>query len=240
MKKILLAAGLLAYGITTTFAQSSFKILSTANVDLTNTTYYVYQDTSSIYTGTFNIKNISGANITSKLRKEEISLNSGASSSICYSGICCPSFVYTTKCYPHSSGALIAMNADFTYATSYSSSKVRYTVYNCADLNDSASFVIVYNASPAGIQPYSKDFSLSEAYPNPASAVINVNYTLSNNSRARMLVYDLLGSLVRSTEIVQQSGTWTLQTEELKAGMYFYSLEIDNKVMTTRKFLVCH
>jgi hypothetical protein len=236
MKKLLLAAGLLAFA--TAFAQSSFKIVSPSNTDLTNNTFYVNQDTSSIYTGAFNIKNTSGTNITSKLRKEEINLSTGASSSICYSGNCCPSFVYTTKCYPHQAGALIAMNADYTYGKNYSSSTIRYTVYNCADLNDSASFVIVYNASPAGIQQHSTDFSLSQAYPNPAPSFLTINYALLNNTRARILVYDLLGSLVHSAELVQASGAWNLNTEELQAGMYFYSLEIDHKIVATRKFLV--
>jgi hypothetical protein len=240
MKKLLLASGFLAFMIAAASAQSSFRILSPSNVDLTNTIYYVYQDTSSIYTGAFNIKNSSGVNITSKLRKEELSMSTGAISSICYSGICCPSFVYTTKCYPHSAGATLAMNADFTYSKSYTSSTIRYTVYNCADLNDSASFIIVYNASPASIKQQSTGFSISEPYPNPASSVLHINYTMSNTAGVHILVYDLLGSIVRSAEIVQTSGIWSLSTEDLRAGMYFYSLEINHKILTTRKFLVNH
>jgi len=70
---------------------------------------------------------------------------------------------------------------------------------------------------------------LVNAYPNPFSGELKVDYTLSNelNAGAKIQVYDLTGSLVNEISLSQLSGTIKLG-DELIQGRYF--LKISNGI----------
>jgi hypothetical protein len=220
------------------FAQSSFKIFDLSGVEVTNATIQVYEDTAFAFGETFNVKNLTANAMTSRLRKEEITMATGASSSICYAGSCYASSVYTSPCKPHAAGANDAITADYTFPKTYGTSTVRYTVSNCANSTDSASFIVVYNASPAGVQNYEQNYSISEPFPNPASTIMNFSYKLGINGTARIVIHNLLGSLVRTIDISETSGTLRTDISDLDVGMYFYTLEVNNKAVAARKFII--
>ncbi|MBZ0201668.1 MAG: T9SS type A sorting domain-containing protein [Ignavibacteria bacterium] len=71
-------------------------------------------------------------------------------------------------------------------------------------------------------------FSLSQNYPNPFNPVTKINFTLPNDSKVSIKIYDILGRTVRvlidefrkkGTHIVTFDGTG------LASGVYFYSIE---------------
>ena len=238
MKKILLFLAFAFAFVSSEFAQSSLKIFDASNNEVTNTTVQVYADTSYSYTGNFNIQNTTATALTVKARKEEIVMTAGAQSSICYAGACYSSAVYSTPCKSHPASGIDVLTADYTYPKTYGSSTIRYTVTNCANVADSATFVIVYNASPAGITNYERSYSISEPFPNPASSILNFNYKLGNNAKAHIVIHNLLGSLVKTVEISEAAGTLKLDIGDLDAGMYFYTLEVNNKAVAAKKFIV--
>ncbi|HXC03970.1 MAG TPA: T9SS type A sorting domain-containing protein, partial [Bacteroidia bacterium] len=249
MKKTLLTF-LLIPGITgIALAQSSIKIYDhITKLEVTNTTIQVYQDTSTYYSRSFNVMNVSSSNISTKARKEELimapgsstaSMSTPATSSICYAGTCFGSATYVSPCKPTNVGdTTLIFVSDFNYGNSYGPSLIRYTIYNCANSADSATFLVHFNASPTGIQNHVLNFSISDAYPNPASNTLSFNYKISNSSSTpHITIHNLLGNLVKSADMTESNGTAHLDVSDLEEGLYFYTLEVNNRPLAVKKFI---
>jgi hypothetical protein len=239
MKIKLLAFVFTFFSFLTSNAQSSFRIFDAANNDITNTTLQIWGDTSTTYAGNFKVKNSATGSISSKFRKEEIAMAPGSSSSICYAGNCFASGVYISPCKTDISGATEIATCDFTFGNTYAPSTVRYTIYNCSNGNDSASFLIHYNSSPAGIQVLSQGIFFSDPFPNPTSGILNIPYQeagLPLNSQ--ILIHDVLGNLVKSVDVSESAGNIRLDVSDLRCGMYFYTLHLNGNAIAIKKFIV--
>jgi hypothetical protein len=86
------------------------------------------------------------------------------------------------------------------------------------------------------------DYRLSQNYPNPFNPVTNIIFSLPEESRVRITIYNLLGEQV--AELVNSyfaSGTHTVlfDANDFTSGMYFYKMEagefIEIKKMTLMK-----
>ena len=72
-------------------------------------------------------------------------------------------------------------------------------------------------------------------YPNPVTHAVNVEFTLKTNSQVNLQLYDELGKLVKRIKKDNYTiGNNKLQLEmgNLKSGIYFVSLNVDDKVFT--------
>jgi len=72
-------------------------------------------------------------------------------------------------------------------------------------------------------------------YPNPVTHAVNVEFTLKTNSQVNLQLYDELGKLVKIIKKDNYSiGNNKIQLEmsNLKSGIYFVSLNVDDKVFT--------
>ncbi len=79
------------------------------------------------------------------------------------------------------------------------------------------------------------------AYPNPYSINTTVSYEFSsvkNFTRANLIVYDMIGKVVRTIELKNTEGFITLDRKNLAPGMYFYSLVVDGLRLKTEKLEV--
>jgi hypothetical protein len=80
---------------------------------------------------------------------------------------------------------------------------------------------------------------ISTAFPNPAKGVANVNYALKKGWKtADLKVYSMLGAMVKKVNLKEDQGTLKLDVSSLPAGMYFYTLTVDNNNISTKKMLV--
>jgi hypothetical protein len=77
-------------------------------------------------------------------------------------------------------------------------------------------------------------------YPNPFSNKTNIAYefNVNNYKSASLKLYDLPGRVVRKIELQNTSGNIEIERGNLNAGSYFYSLEIDGKIVATNKLIV--
>lgn len=84
-------------------------------------------------------------------------------------------------------------------------------------------------------------FGLNQNYPNPFNPRTMISYRLSKKGMARLSVYDVLG---REIEVlvnqVQNAGTYTVTftADELGSGLYFYRLEVEDRVFTKKMSLL--
>jgi hypothetical protein len=72
--------------------------------------------------------------------------------------------------------------------------------------------------------------------PNPASGFTDLSFTLSRASEVRLVVFNLVGEKSMDKWIQGRRGgnTYRLETEQLPAGVYLYSLEVQGKKYTRR------
>ena len=103
-------------------------------------------------------------------------------------------------------------------------SEIQYTFFDANNPLDSANVVVRYEIAPVGISKISTITSL-KAFPNPADNKVTLSFTRNSlNGKGNIELYNMLGSKVYSQQVEDMDGTITISTENLKAGLYFYSL----------------
>lgn len=124
-----------------------------------------------------------------------------------------------------------------------------FTFFICVLLSLSTLSGLVAGNSPDGyrnesvvltLQDIESDkIEISNAYPNPASEFVAFNYKLAPEvSSADVTVYNLLGSVIGKYDLDSFEQTLRIDVSNLQAGIYFYTVTVDNQNIKTKKFLV--
>jgi hypothetical protein len=81
---------------------------------------------------------------------------------------------------------------------------------------------------------------LFQNVPNPFSIDTEIKFTIPENANsARLLIHDMQGAEIKSYIITQKGlGTIIVNGFELTAGMYLYTLLIDNKIIDTKRMIL--
>lgn len=100
---------------------------------------------------------------------------------------------------------------------------------------------VTFKYSLDGIEDYSSVEKFSNAYPVPASDVVNFDYSLNSSvHNAMVAVYNLMGQEVLRSNISSMSGKLSLNISDLADGIYFYSLIVNGKTEKSNKLVVRH
>lgn len=84
-----------------------------------------------------------------------------------------------------------------------------------------------------------KDVKLSEIYPNPSSRVAQLDYTLVNpKAKAKISVTSFIGNPIAEYDLDPERNSLVINVSEFQAGVYFYTLFVDNKNVVTKKLQV--
>ena len=81
---------------------------------------------------------------------------------------------------------------------------------------------------------------LHQNAPNPFRKSTTIKYDLPESySSANIMIFDLKGTLLKNYPITDRdSGETIIEGRELKAGMYLYSLIVDDKEIDTKKMIL--
>jgi len=84
------------------------------------------------------------------------------------------------------------------------------------------------------------DASLGQNYPNPFSQSTNIGYSLPQNVHsAKIVLTDASGKVFKQIPVsVTEDGVVKIEAESLPAGVYFYSLYMDNTLVDTKKMVL--
>ncbi len=118
-------------------------------------------------------------------------------------------------------------------------SQVTYNFFNVADESDSVSATFIYDFT-IGVDELSNKVSVSNAYPNPANNLTRISYDLISSRNAKLVFYNLLGSIVYETPLTDNKGTLIVNTSGLKSGIYYYSIVTDGKNIASKKLVISH
>ncbi|NTW33008.1 MAG: T9SS type A sorting domain-containing protein, partial [Bacteroidetes bacterium] len=219
----------------------SFQLSYNGTVISNGTDIYAWGDSTygTIITKEISVKNISSSSVSSVGKKIETNQISGTSSMFCF-GTCYPS---TTS---ESETVSITNNHDTVFSVDYKpkghlgESIITCVVYNVNNINDSAWFVIHFNATPATIKEVAiTKPEISNPYPNPAKDYTCFNYSFPKNTiNIKFILQNIIGTTIKEIEIGNTDGKLTLITNDLKEGVYFYSFLAGEKLIITRKLVI--
>ena len=84
-------------------------------------------------------------------------------------------------------------------------------------------------------------FSLSQNYPNPFNPSTLIKYSILNNAKVKLEVYDMLGSKVATlVNETQSKGEYrvTFDASKLTSGVYVYQLSTPNQILSKKMMLI--
>jgi hypothetical protein len=85
----------------------------------------------------------------------------------------------------------------------------------------------------------SRLITLHDVYPNPAVESAQVDYKIHEAKPTfTIIIRNLLGNIVGKYTLDPSEGKLKMRTEDLNAGIYFFSLYIDNESVMTHKMMV--
>lgn len=239
MKKVLLlvVAGLFITSFS--FAQSLSLSNSGGALNNGDTITVSGTITSTIVVYAF-VENLTSSPIDVKVRKIEIDTVPGSKNYLCW-GLCFDPIVYVSPDPITINGNSINdidFSGDYKAQGNSGITKIRYVFFDENNPSDSV-YIQVHFDAITGIKDISKDIKFSNAYPNPASASTTISYSLPKNSNnARIVIRDLLGATVKEIPITDFKGKKTITTSDMQDGIYFYSLVLDEKIITTKRLII--
>jgi hypothetical protein len=91
-----------------------------------------------------------------------------------------------------------------------------------------------------GVEDNAKnEVSFSDPYPNPAAGYVSMNYSLpAGINEATIKIHNLLGSVVKETSIMDESGKLTFNVSDLNEGIYFYSIAVNGETVQTKRLII--
>jgi hypothetical protein len=116
---------------------------------------------------------------------------------------------------------------------------VTYNVYKTdAGSKDTAKVTIQYTCTTGIHEEKAASAFISDAYPNPVSTDFSVSYHMNSFANSQITITDILGKRVKEVKLTEKEGTVTINTTQLREGIYFYSLIVNNQVTATKKIVI--
>lgn len=85
----------------------------------------------------------------------------------------------------------------------------------------------------------SKEITVNDIYPNPVIDHAFIDYKIHDeNMKAKLVIHNILGSALGEYALPTFETKIKLQTEDLAAGVYFYTIYLDEEGVLTRKLIV--
>lgn len=239
MKKIALSLILAAFSMTA-FSQSIQLFYNNDAVgDTLNITIDRLNDESTIW---LSVKNNTSDSLYVTVAKEVISELSGSYNTFCL-GNCFDPAITTSPTTLDLAAGESSTNDQFHLvyfpANQEGVTTVKYSFYD-QRINEIPTVVVVnYITGGVGIKDETITAKVFNAYPNPATSNVTIQYDLAGHSTdARIVITSLVGNKVYTLPLSNPSGKASIDISNLVAGIYFYSIEANGQVISTKKLIV--
>lgn len=113
---------------------------------------------------------------------------------------------------------------------------VKYSAYDERHPDERVSIIVKFHKSGEGVDDNFGQMTMSQAYPNPASSMVNFDYDFSGNLTA--VVYNIVGQEVLRQELNTNVGQLSFSVADLNDGIYFCTMLVNGSAATTQKFVV--
>ncbi len=188
------------------------------------------------------VKNTSDKPITLIIKRISEQIGSSQRNYFCVEGNCLDQGIddYLVRLEPGQQLAnfQVALDAGLVAGESL----VRYQVYNRQTPTQLTEFDLNFNVEERQEKQNiysSKLVTLHDVYPNPVVDQAVVDYkVLDDRAKAKLVVHNLLGNIVGEYNLPTMDNFVRLKTDDLAAGIYFYTLYVNNESVMTRKLVV--
>jgi hypothetical protein len=121
-------------------------------------------------------------------------------------------------------------------------SSAKYVAFSKSNPGHTVDFEVNFTVDESPEKQYiysSRQIVLHEVYPNPVIDNAFVNYRLLSDAvKAKIIVHNILGNIVGEYTLPQSENLVRIKTDDLSAGIYFYTLYVGDKATVTQKFMV--
>src|SRR5574344_469122 len=114
----------------------------------------------------------------------------------------------------------------------------KFVTYNVADTTDATKVYVklVYSKTDITAVATAKELNV---YPNPSSNQITIQYILpEGNTTGKIVLYNLLGCVVREITVSEAQGTVQFNVSSLPAGIYLYGMVVSDKQSSLKKVAI--
>ncbi len=141
---------------------------------------------------------------------------------------------------PNETVSSIEIGLDAGLANGISSAK--YQVFNRYNTAENLEFDLNFSVE----EPSTREdifthphIVLHDVYPNPVADIAYVNYHVLNQEvDAKIVIHNILGNSLDEYHLPASENRVKIRAESLNAGIYFYTLYLDNEGVVTRKLIV--
>lgn len=244
MKKLLLF--LMIAIVSTSYVNAQSFTLSNDDGPLPDTiTLYQHPDTNQLIVFHAAVTNITHGILNVKVLRTNLDTVAGTVNSFCFANQCEMPTTDTSGLYlalpaGTTTDEASSLKGDYYYPVgTVGTSTVKYTIFNKEDFTDHVDVVVKYSTSPTAIdENIARSISLSNVYPNPTYNTINIDYNFDVNiDGASVKIVNLLGSIVKEVEMDQNANKLSMDVSDLTAGIYFYSIVVNNEIFKTKKLV---
>ncbi len=160
----------------------------------------------------------------------------------CFGSQCyAPGTAYSTTPTSILAGKSVDLKASVSPNGNSGVTSLHYRIINFNNTADSIGIDLNFNFGATGISENKEDFGMSKALRNPADGFTLFSYNLPVNEVSdKLVVFNMLGSFVKSMDVNGLKGTIVMNTSELTSGIYLVSYMSGNKVRSTSKLVVRH
>ena len=118
------------------------------------------------------------------------------------------------------------------------SAAVKYCAFNEADPSDSSCAIVYYSVGPTSVEDNFNGSSFSDFHPNPTSSTAFLDFNISFNEVAEIVVTDMLGNVVKKELLKDQNGTLKFDVSNTKAGLYFANVIVNGDLKSIKRLVV--
>lgn len=188
------------------------------------------------------IKNTFDKPITLVIKRIETQIGSSQKNFFCPDNDCVDqrTDTYTVRIEPGQTLENFSIGLEAGLAEGFSS--VKYQVYNKANLAEIShldlNFVVEAKREKSNIYS-SQLITLHDVYPNPIVTSARIDYNIhKETAKAKIIIHNILGSPLSIYELLPSQNSVKIDSEALNAGIYFYTLYVNNVGVVTRKLMV--
>lgn len=188
------------------------------------------------------IKNLTDKPLYLVIRRGDQQLGSTQKGLFCVDNVCHENRIrdFTIRVEPHSISESVQIGIEAGLAPVLSA--IHYTVFNKNNPIETAELDFTFSVEEKSTKDnlYSSRFiRLYNVYPNPVMDFANVDYKiLTPTIKARIVLHNILGNEMEEYPLPATETQIKIRVETLAAGIYFYTLYVENEGVVTRKLIV--
>lgn len=189
-----------------------------------------------------NFKNKTDKPITLVLRKVDTQIGSSQKNFFCPDNNCLDQRTedYILKIEPGQTTQNFSIGLEAGLVEGFSA--IKYIIFNKSNPTESSQFELNFDVvgRPEKSSIYNSRFiTIHDVYPNPVTDYANIEYHLHvDQVKTKIVIHNILGNAVTQYDLSNSETKVKILAEQFSAGIYFYTLYIDNEGVMTRKLIV--